>query len=1006
MTNQVLELRLEEAIEAALLAGGPDEPPPTPVAALAETRAPYDTLRSGGYQRRRPDEYVRNLCLLPRDLVDFLQSSQPKEWLRFSQQHGSAAKDRLYARVSAEVGKRGTLDVLRKGVKDAGVTFRLAFFPPASSLNPESQRHYRLNVFSVVRQLRFSEKNDDSLDLALFLNGLPLFTAELKNPFNGQTVEDAVAQYRRDRDPREPLFAFGRCLAHFAVDPDLVEVTTHLKGQATRFLPFNRGRFGGAGNEPEAFGYSTKYLWEETWAPWSVLNLVHAFVHEVALEDGNGKKTGERALIFPRYHQLDAVRRLVEDARRQGPGQRYLIQHSAGSGKSNSIAWLAHQLSVLHDAMDERVFDSIIVITDRRLLDRQLQQTIRQFEQIAGVVENITEKSVQLKEALERGKTIIVTTLQKFPFITEQIGELPGERFAIIADEAHSSQGGEAAGRSLKAVFAPKGLDEAEREDAGDVPDGEEWLLEQMRKRQFARLPNVSVFAFTATPKPKTLELFGTRQPDGSFKPFSLYSMRQAIDEKFILDVLENYTTYQTYWSLLKTVEDDPRYDRAKASSLLRTFVDSSEPVIATKVATMVEHFHGQVSHRIGGRAKAMIVTRSRLHAARYRLAVDAYLKEKGYPYRAAVAFSGTVRDPDYDIEYTEPGMNGFPEAQTAKMFERFEYRFLVVAEKFQTGFDQPLLHTMYVDKKLQDLNAVQTLSRLNRIHPDKQDTMVLDFVNDADAIQKSFEPYYEATILSEGTDPNLLYDLQRRLLDFHVFGEKDAVAFLRLWRSGATQDRHYRLLDSIKERFDQLGSDEAADFRQKLNDYVRLYAFLSQLLTFADVGLEKLCVFGRFVLRVLPAPLDALPREIQNKIDIESYRMQKTSEGAIRLTRGKGELDPMAAKPEYSVSPDELEALSSIIRELNERFGTTFADEDKVFLRTLEERLGSDVSLRLAVNTNPPESARLTFDLKARDGIENLIDTGLEFYKRVNGDPEFAKFLLDVLFDRFCEQG
>src|SRR5690606_13347423 len=526
---------------------------------------------------------------------------------------------------------------------------------------------------------------------------LPISTAELKNPLSGQTVEDAIRQYKYDRDPREPLLAYGRCIAHFSVDPNLVYVTTHLRGPDTQFLPFNRGCFGGAGNPPvppTETGYATSYLWEEIWAKDSVLDLIRQFIHEIEEEDDRGRKTGRRFLIFPRYHQLEAVRKLVWHARSFGTGQRYLIQHSAGSGKTFTIAWLAHRLATLHDAEDRRVFDSIVVVTDRRVLDRQLQTTMRQFEQTLGVVENIDTTSRQLKEALESGKTIIVTTLQKFPMIADQIGALPGQRFAVIVDEAHSSQSGEST-RSIKSVLAPGSLEEAEREDADTdaADDVDNAALAEMVKR--GRLPNLSLFAFTATPKPKTLELFGTQREDGRFEPFHVYSMRQAIEEGFILDVLTNYTTYAAYWRLLKTIEEDPHYDRKKAEHLLKSFVELHPHAIAEKVAIMVEHFAAQVQNQIGGKAKAMVVTRSRLHAVRYKLTMDRYLAERGYPFKALVAFSGTVHDGGRP--YTEAGMNGFPEAQTAKAFERPEYRFLIVANKFQTGFDQPLLHTMYV---------------------------------------------------------------------------------------------------------------------------------------------------------------------------------------------------------------------------------------------------------------------------------------------------------------------
>ncbi|HSW29770.1 MAG TPA: type I restriction endonuclease [Longimicrobiales bacterium] len=1003
MTPTISEKAFEDAIECALLAGGEDECAGWPKA-VREHPLAYGEGAPGGYHRRPPEAYDRKLCLLPKDLLDFILATQPRTWTKYTEHHGAASKEQLALRVAKEIEKRGALDVLRKGVKDHGCKFDLAYFRPSSGLNQELQTLYRGNLFSVVRQLRYSEKNETSLDLALFLNGIPLFTAELKTQFTGQSVEDAIKQYRYDRDPKEPLFAFGRCLAHFAVDPDLVFVTTQLAGAKTRFLPFNQGKFGGAGNPPvppTQNAYATSYLWERVWAPDSVLNLIQHFIHAFDETDEDGKKTGKRLLIFPRYHQLDAVRRLADHARAHGPGQRYLVQHSAGSGKSNSIAWLAHQLSVLHDDHDQRVFDSIIVITDRRVLDRQLQTTVLQFQQTAGVVENIDQTSRQLKAALEGGKTIIVTTLQKFPVIADQVDSLPGSRFAVIVDEAHSSQSGEGK-KHLNTALSAGSLEEAEEADATEPDDMEDRILQEMAKR--GPLPNVSTFAFTATPKPKTLELFGVPQKDGSFTAFSLYSMRQAIEEGFILDVLAHYTTYHTYWSLHKTIEDDPRYEKGKASYLLKAFVDLHEHAIAQKLEIMVEHFHDQVAHRIGGKAKAMIVTRSRLHAVRYKLALDAYIHEKGYPYKALVAFSGTVRDEGK--EYTEQGMNGVSEKQTARTFGTSAYRFLVVANKFQTGFDQALLHTMYVDKKLGGVSAVQTLSRLNRVHADKTDTMVLDFANEADGIKESFDPYYETTILSEGTDPHLLYDGERRLLDFGIFDESDLIAFAKLYFDpGATQAQLYAILKPIVDRAVVRAEDERQDFRKSIGDYVRLYGFLSQILTFQDADLERMYVFCRLLRRYLPVDQEDLPKEVQQNIDMESYRIQETYKGEIRLDRGAGTIPPRGEKGRTDpLLPEPVEPLSEIIRDLNERFGTNFTDKDKVSIKGLEERLAGNDALSASLKANTKENARLTFDHVVKDQLQEMVDTNFELYKRVTDDGQFAKFLLDWLFERMLK--
>ncbi len=998
MPVEASERAFEDAIEACLVQSGEG--------LIGEKRGTYLDLTPGGYRKRTSDDYDRALCLIPEDVLDFVLVTQPQEWKRLSQHHGAAVEEQFLKRLASEIARRGALDVLRHGIRDMGCRFRLAYFRPSSGLNEETRELYRGNVFSVARQLHYSEKNSKSLDLALFLNGIPIFTAELKNPLTGQTVEDAIRQYRTDRDPREPLFAYRRCLAHLAVDPDLVYVTTQLAGPQTRFLPFNRGKFGGAGNPPvppTQDGYATSYLWEETWARDSVLDLVRQFIHEVEEEDDRGRKTGKRYLIFPRYQQLDCVRRLVSDARQRGTGQRYLVQHSAGSGKTFTIAWLAHQLSTLHDAEDRRVFDSIVVISDRRVLDRQLQTAMRQFEQTLGVVENIDSTSRQLREALESGKTIIVTTLQKFPVIAQEIGDLPGQRFGLIVDEAHSSQSGEST-RDLNRVLAPPSLEEAEAEETHQEASEEELeldnaVLTQMSRRQ--QPPNVSTFAFTATPKPKTLELFGTRRPDGSFAPFHLYSMRRAIEERFILDVLENYTTYKAYWRLLKTIEDDPRYDKSKASYLLQSFVDLHPHAIDEKVRIMVEHFTAKSQSEIGGRAKAMIVTRSRLHAVRYKLAVDRHLAELGSPFKTLVAFSGTVQDGGHS--YTEANMNSISEAQTARTFEAPEYRMLIVANKFQTGFDQPLLQTMYVDKKLGGVNAVQTLSRLNRTHSDKPGTMVLDFANEADDIQAAFQPYYETTILSEATDPNLLYEIQTRLKTYPVFTDEDVDAFAAVFfQPGSTQDQLYSALSQPIQQFSELQDDERQDFRGQVTDYVRLYSFLAQVITFLDADLEKLYVFARHLRRLLRVDREELPIEIQQNIDMESYRIQQTASGKVALERKGDKLDPVRTKEPGQRTPEELEALSRIIADLNERFGIELGPEHRITLGRMMERLEEDAALETAAKVNTLENVRITFDRKVEQVIQEIIDLNFDLYKRITDDPAFGDVVKNHLFDQY----
>ena len=966
-----------------------------------------ESLIQSGYKKRPSDDYDRALCLISQDVLAFIQATQPKEWQKFKRQYGEEAETKLLKRLSQLIKKRGTLEVFRKGIKANGCHFDLAYFKPENTLNPAHQKLYEANFFSVIRQLYFSEKTSKSLDLGLFLNGLPLFTAELKEPFKGQTVEHAVKQYRRDRDPKEPLFHFGVCLSHFAVDSDLVYMTTHLRGTKTHFLPFNQGRSGGAGNPPSAFGFSTSYLWNSIWQKDSVLDLIQNFITFVEEEDDKGKKTGVKKLIFPRYHQLDAVRRLLTDAREKGSGQSYLIQHSAGSGKSNSIAWLAHGLSSLHDATDNPVFNSIIVITDRRVLDRQLQRTIRQFEQTTGVVENIDQTSRQLKEALESGKKIIVTTLQKFPVIVDQIQELAGQKFAVIIDEAHSSQSGEST-KKLKSVLTTTSLEEAASAEESEVEDDlEDRIIREAQKR--GRIPNLSYFAFTATPKPKTLELFGSRQEGGSFAPFSLYSMRQAIEEGFILDVLENYTTYKTYFNLLKTIEKDPHYDRKKAASLLRNFVELHEHTITQKVALIVEHFHDTVAHQIDGQAKAMIVTRSRLHAVRYKLALDAYLQEKGYSYQSLVAFTGTVKD---GAEFTETGMNTrsarvhIPDKKTAETFKQEPYRFLVVANKFQTGFNQPLLVAMYVDKKLGGVNAVQTLSRLNRTHSGKTGTVVLDFANEADDIQASFEDYYDRTILTEDTDPNLLYDIQMELGDYGFYESEDIDSFAKVFFSKkGTQDKLHAVLVAVIDHYQEAPEEEQFDFRKKLGDFIRLYAFVSQLIAIPDADLEKFYEFSRHLIRKLPTSKERLPLEVQQNIELESYRIQQTHKGKIDLQRGQRELEPITAMGTGNLAPENIEPLSQIINEINQRFGTDFSDDERVFIEHLETKLDDSESLQASFRVNSPGNVKLTFDNLAADMMQDMIETNFTFYKQFNDDDEFKELLLNFLFSRFLER-
>jgi type I restriction enzyme R subunit len=984
-------------------------------------------LVKGHYVQRPPAAFDKALCLDPGPLIDFIQATQPKEWTKFVQQHRDSARDQLLKRVATAIESDGTVEVLRQGLKATGCRFRLAFFKPETGLNPETEALYHANQFSVMRQVRYSEKTEQSLDLVLFLNGLPLFTSELKNPLNNQDVTDAISQYQRTRDPREPLFFLGRCLAHFAVDPFMVYVTTQLKGAQTQFLPFNLGNGDGtakgAGNPPPKLGegFSTAYLWREVWNRDRVLDLVQYFIMDVRDRNDQGKL--KRTIIFPRYHQLDSVRRLVQHARQHGPGQNYLVQHSAGSGKSNSIAWLAHRLTSLHGKDDKRVFDSVIVVTDRLALDRQLSRTVSAFEQTAGLVEHIDKSGKQLKEALEAGKQIIITTLQKFPVVLEQMRKLEEEwekeqmrlvgdpatmrkpvfyrprglRFALILDEAHSSQGGDAS-KDMKATLRV-GSDDEE----GSSP------LDLAAKDQKARgrMRHVSTFAFTATPKEETLELFGVPAPGGGFEPFSLYSMRQAIEEGFILDVLKNYVSYRMYWTLLKKVKEDPRYDRQKASKLLTRFVAEHELTIRKKVEIIVEHLSAKVLDHIDHRARAMLVTGSRQQAVTYKLQVDKYLEEMGYPWKALVAFSGTVTDEETKKEYTETSMNGVSEAQTASKFSTDPYRLLIVANKFQTGFDQPLLHTMYVDKRLaSDVNAVQTLSRLNRTHVGKTDTCVIDFADNSERVKDGFGKYYDKTTLVEATDPNDLYVIESELRQLGLFYESDVESFAsEYYKPRPLVERVYATLKPVVGRVEAAEEADRRELRGLLNRYAELYAFLGQILTFADPHLEQLYRFCRSLVRLIPVPQEDQPRELRQYVDVNTVRLVQAARESISPEAGLGVLEHQKKTGVAGPSEEHLEPLSEILKLLNDRFGTSFQEEDKQFLETLENKLDADPGMAASFAVNTRENARLTFDHKVRDHVQDMIDTNFKFFKQINDKPEFAEFLNDLLFDRYSER-
>lgn len=960
-----------------------------------------------GYRQRNAREHYDKKRALDGGLViEFLQATQPETWQKYAAQFGERATDKLLDRLDAEITSRGVLDVLRKGIDDQGVKFYLAYFQSDSAFNAELEAKYEANILSVVRQLRYSEQNDNSIDTVLFLNGLPIFTVELKNPLTGQTVEDAIKQYKSDRDPREKLLSFKRVLVHFAVDPDLVYMTTKLDKMRTFFLPFNRGNNGSAGNAVNPDGHKTAYLWEDVWTRESVIEIVSKFMtlQREEATDEKGRKVVKEKLLFPRYHQREAVQKIVRDARVRGSGKNYLIQHSAGSGKSNTIAWTAHRLSELYNETGEqKVFDSVIIITDRRALDKQLRETVEQFAQVRGVVKKIEGSSQELKQALEDGEKIITTTIQKFGVIMDTVGELPGKKFAIIVDEAHSSQSGEGSKALRKSLHASDLDDAARADDDSRVPDGEDEINKIALAEQKARLGNLSslsIFAFTATPKQKTLELFGDKQEDGSFKAFSLYTMRQAIEEGFILDVLQNYTTYRSYFEIAKAWQqsDDKEYEKKKAQRLLFGYVDKHEHAIALKTKTIAEHFHQHIAHLIDGKAKAMIVTKSRLHAVRYKQAFDSYLRDSGLPYRAIVAFSGEVFDGT--AEFTEAGMNGLPEKETVEQFKKDENKFLIVASKYQTGFDQPLLSAMYVDKKLGGVGAVQTLSRLNRTTPDKDETFVLDFINETDDIVDAFQPYYTTTVLSEATDQNLLYDLQRDILQFKAFSTEEVEGFVTEFYLKATHDKLNKALDPVVARIEEHLSEELKEFKSKVNDYLKRYAFVSQILLFEDSFFEKLYVFLKFLKKKLPVTKEELPTEILEQVNIDSLKVVKKATTNISLADEIGTLEPMGTGEASGEELTEMEILSRIIKDVNEKYGTEFTPEDKVIASVLSQKLADNESLGGSIENNARDIARVKFDDLFEKEMVSMVNDHFGFYQKVSGDRDVQDYVKDRMFD------
>jgi type I restriction enzyme R subunit len=839
-----------------------------------------------------------------------------------------------------------------------------------------------------------------ALDLGLFINGLPIATFELKNSLTKQTVEDAVEQYRRDREPRERLFEFGRCVVHFAVDDSEVRMCTELKGKASWFLPFNKGFNDGAGNPPNRLGLKTDYLWKEVLTPAGLTNILENYAQIVEERDPRtGKK--KRKQVWPRYHQLGVVRQALADVRAYGAGQRYLIQHSAGSGKSNSIAWLSHQLIGLKREGKE-IFDSVIVVTDRRLLDDQIQTTIKQFMQVGATVGH-AERSGDLRRFIEEGKKIIVSTVQKFPFILDEIATEGGRTFAIVIDEAHSSQGGKTSAAMSQALSAP-----AEEEDAGQ--DAEDTVNEALAKRMEARkmLTNASYFAFTATPKNKTLEMFGEPLPpdtEGKVKhrPFHSYTMKQAVEEGFILDVLKAYTPVDSYYKLVKKTEDDPEFDTTKAKKKLRRYVESHDHAIRLKAEIMVDHFHEQVmaAGKIGGQARAMVVTSGIERAIQYFHAFKTYLAERKSPYQAIVAFSG---EHDYGgASVSEVSLNGFSSGEIAAKIQTDPYRFLICADKFQTGYDEPLLHTMYVDKPLSGIKAVQTLSRLNRAHPQKHDCFVLDFQNNSEAITFAFQDYYRTTLLAEETDPNKLHDLKAALDAAQVYSPEQVQQVVELFLDGADRDKLDPILDAcVAVYVGRLDEDGQVAFKGKAKVFCRTYSFLSSVIPYSNAEWEKVSILLNLLTPKLPAPTEEdLSKGILDAIDMDSYRVEKKAVMKIALADADAEIAPVPTDVASHKSEPELDRLSNILKTFNEHFGTLFTDSDRVAKRIRDDiapKVAADAAYQNA-KENTPHTARMAHDQALGKVMQHLLKDDTQVYKQFVENDSFRRFVGDMVY-------
>jgi type I restriction enzyme R subunit len=969
---------------------------------VAEPPPPYGGT---GYFAGAARDYDRAHALDVPQLFAFLRATQPEAFKKLVLADANDPKDisrlKFLARLSSEIDKRGVIDVLRKGVDHGPVHLDLFYGTPSEG-NAKAAALHAQNRFSITRQLAYSmDETRRALDLCLFINGLPIATFELKNSLTKQTVEDAVHQYKRDRDPRERMFEFGRCVVHFAVDDSEVRMCAELKGKGSWFLPFNKGYNDGAGNPPNPHGLKTDYLWKEVLTPAGLTNILENYAQIVEEKDQRtGKK--KRKQVWPRYHQLGVVRQALVDVRVHGAGKRYLIQHSAGSGKSNSIAWLAHQLIGVK-RNDKEVFDSVIVVTDRRILDDQIQKTIKQFMQVGATVGH-AEHSGDLCTFIEQGKKIIVSTVQKFPFILDEIATEGGKTFAIVIDEAHSSQGGKTSAAMNKALGGA-----VEGEDAETDP--EDTVNNALEKRMAARkmLTNASYFAFTATPKNKTLEMFGEPLPpdaEGKVKhrPFHSYTMKQAIEERFILDVLKSYTPVGSYYKLVKKIEGDPEFDTKKANKKLRRYVESHDHAIRLKAEIMVDHFHEQVLAvgKIGGQARAMVVTSGIERAIQYFHAVKAYLVERKSPYQAIVAFSG---EHDYGgARVSEASLNGFSSGDIAEKIQSDPYRFLICADKFQTGYDEPLLHTMYVDKPLAGIKAVQTLSRLNRAHPQKHDCFVLDFQNNSQAITFAFQDYYRTTLLAEETDPNKMHDLKAALDGVQVYSPQQVQQVVELFLGGADRDTLDPILDACVAVYTgALDEDQQVDFKGKAKVFCRTYDFLASVVPYTNPEWEKLSILLNLLTPKLPAPKEEdLARGILEAIDMDSYRVEKKAMMKIALEDADAEIEPVPADGGGRKHEPELDRLSNILKAFNEHFGTLFTDTDRVAKRIRDDiapKVAADAAYQNA-KANTPHTARLAHDQALGKVMQLLLKDDTQVYKQFVENESFRRFVGDLVYE------